>query len=108
VTCTIEVEDTGIGIAPENLDRLFVEFEQLAHHTNGRPVGTGLGLALTRRIVEAQGGQVGVHSVLGRGSLFWALLPVPNESERAVRPSSYFEELRPTTRIINTRKSRDS
>jgi signal transduction histidine kinase len=71
----IEVEDTGIGIKPEDLGRLFVEFQQLDSSSSKRYSGTGLGLALTKRIVEAQGGSVGVDSEVGSGSRFWALLP---------------------------------
>jgi PAS domain S-box-containing protein len=71
----IEVEDTGIGIKPEDIDRLFVEFQQLDASAAKKHQGTGLGLALTKRIVEAQGGQVGVRSELGTGSTFFAVLP---------------------------------
>ena len=71
----IEVEDTGQGIAREDQARLFVAFEQLDHGISKRHAGTGLGLALTRRIVEEQGGAVGVQSELHRGSTFWARLP---------------------------------
>jgi signal transduction histidine kinase/DNA-binding response OmpR family regulator len=71
----IEVEDSGIGIRAEDLSRLFVEFQQLDASTAKAYAGTGLGLALTRRIVEAQGGQVGVRSTPGQGSLFFAVLP---------------------------------
>jgi PAS domain S-box-containing protein len=71
----IEVEDRGIGIREEDLGRLFVEFQQLDAGTAKKYAGTGLGLALTRKIVEAQGGSVGVRSVEGRGSVFWAVLP---------------------------------
>ena len=71
----LEVEDTGIGIQPENLRRLFVEFQQLDASASKQYQGTGLGLALTRRIVEAQGGSVGVHSIPGQGSTFFATLP---------------------------------
>ncbi len=71
----LEVEDTGIGIQPENLGRLFVEFQQLDAGLTKQYQGTGLGLALTRRIVEAQGGKVGVHSTPGQGSTFFATLP---------------------------------
>ncbi len=71
----IEIEDTGIGIQPEDLSRLFVEFQQLDASTSKRYQGTGLGLALTKRIVEAQGGQVGVRSQPGKGSVFHAVLP---------------------------------
>ena len=71
----IEVRDTGIGVRPDDLERLFIEFQQLDSGTAKKYAGTGLGLALTRRIVEAQGGQVGVESDFGKGSLFWAILP---------------------------------
>ncbi|HWF74407.1 MAG TPA: ATP-binding protein [Solirubrobacteraceae bacterium] len=71
----LEVEDSGVGIAPEDIVKLFVEFGQLKAST-GRPVpGTGLGLAVTKRVVEAQGGSVDVRSVVGRGSVFSATLP---------------------------------
>ncbi|MCW5656518.1 MAG: PAS domain-containing protein [Burkholderiaceae bacterium] len=71
----LEVEDTGIGIAPDDLPRLFSEFQQLDGGVGKRHQGTGLGLALTRRLVEAQGGQVGVRSVPGVGSVFHLVLP---------------------------------
>jgi signal transduction histidine kinase len=71
----LEVQDTGIGIAPGDLGRLFVEFQQLEAGAAKRHQGTGLGLALTRRLVEAQGGSVGVRSVLGSGSTFHVCLP---------------------------------
>jgi protein-histidine pros-kinase len=71
----VEVEDTGIGIKQDDLKRLFVEFQQLDASAAKRYPGTGLGLALTKRIVEAQGGTVGVKSVYGRGSTFSAVLP---------------------------------
>ena len=71
----LEVEDTGIGIAAEDLARLFVEFQQLDAGAAKRHSGTGLGLALTKRLVEAQGGAVGVRSTPGQGSMFSAVLP---------------------------------
>jgi len=71
----LEVEDTGIGIRPEDLGRLFVEFQQLDASATKRFQGTGLGLALTRRIVEGQGGKVGVLSTPGTGSTFFAIFP---------------------------------
>jgi PAS domain S-box-containing protein len=71
----LEVEDTGVGIAPADLGRLFIEFQQLEAGTAKRHQGTGLGLALSRRLVEAQGGTVGVKSTLGAGSTFHAILP---------------------------------
>jgi protein-histidine pros-kinase len=84
----LEVEDTGIGIRPEDLDRLYVEFQQLDSSMAKKHPGTGLGLALTKRIVEAQGGRVEARSVLGKGSLFCAVLPrvtrVPPAEKSAV------------------------
>lgn len=70
----IEVEDTGIGISAADLPRLFTEFQQLDSGYNKQHQGTGLGLALTRRLVEAQGGQVGVRSTVGAGSVFYVVL----------------------------------
>lgn len=70
----IEVEDTGPGIRREDLPRLFRLFEQL-HGTDRLQGGTGLGLALVKRVVEAQGGSVGVRSRWRRGSTFHAVLP---------------------------------
>jgi signal transduction histidine kinase len=69
----LEVTDTGGGIAEADQERVFGEFEQLHGTAYG---GTGLGLAVTKRIVEAQGGSVGVHSTPGHGSTFYARLPV--------------------------------
>ncbi len=71
----LSVEDTGIGIKTEDLHKLFIEFQQLDAGTAKKYAGTGLGLALTKRIVEAQGGKVGVKSQLGRGSTFHATFP---------------------------------
>lgn len=71
----LEVEDNGIGIKPEEMKQLFVEFQQLDASTAKKYQGTGLGLALTKRIVEAQDGQVGVVSSPGKGSIFYAIIP---------------------------------
>lgn len=71
----LEVEDCGIGIAADDLPRLFTEFQQIMSGPSGRTLGTGLGLALTKRLVDAQGGRVGVRSIPGHGSMFYAVLP---------------------------------
>ncbi len=70
----LEVRDSGIGIEPADLPRLFVEFQQLDAGLSRQHQGTGLGLALTRRLVEAQGGSVGVESTPGQGSVFHLVL----------------------------------
>lgn len=72
----LEVKDNGIGISKKDIPRLFSEFQQLNATTSKKYQGTGLGLALTLRIVEAQDGQVGVNSTLGKGSAFFAVLPL--------------------------------
>jgi signal transduction histidine kinase len=84
----IEVQDTGIGIKPEDEHRLFIEFQQLDASTAKKFAGSGLGLALTKRLVEAQGGTVGVQSVFGSGSIFFATLPqhVTAETADITRP----------------------
>jgi PAS domain S-box-containing protein len=91
----LDVADTGVGIARENLARLFVEFQQLDASSGKRYQGTGLGLALTKRLAEAQGGRVSVTSVLGKGSTFSVTLPrtvavrstAPDHVEAALPPA---------------------
>jgi signal transduction histidine kinase len=70
------VHDTGIGVKSEDLGRLFNEFEQLESHTSRHYEGTGLGLALTRKIVELHGGNISMESEFGKGSSFTVVLPL--------------------------------
>jgi PAS domain S-box-containing protein len=85
----LEVRDTGAGISPERMARLFTPFERLGAE-RGRTEGTGLGLALSKKLVEAMAGQIGVSSTVGKGSCFWL--------EFKVQPS-------PSGFISNVRKS---
>jgi PAS domain S-box-containing protein len=71
----IDVEDTGVGIAEKDIGKLFVEFQQLDTGLAKNYQGTGLGLALTKQLAEAQGGHLSVRSVVGVGSTFSAVLP---------------------------------
>jgi PAS domain S-box-containing protein len=77
----VRVADTGVGIARNDLPRLFREFEQLPQPGGVRPEGTGLGLALTKRLVELHGGKVEVESELGKGSTFSVYLRLRTPEE---------------------------
>jgi len=79
----VQVRDAGIGIKAGDINRLFTAFEQLDSGTARRFEGTGLGLALTKQIVEFQGGHISVESAPGQGSVFTVVLPVkPIEKEK--------------------------
>jgi signal transduction histidine kinase len=80
----VSVRDWGIGILREDLEKLFVEFQQLDSGSARRFQGTGLGLALTKKLVEVQGGSIAVESERGRGSKFTIRLPLAAEKRLAV------------------------
>ena len=66
----VSVEDSGIGIKKESIDKLFSKFERLGVEKDTTVEGTGLGLAITKRLVEMMGGNIAVQSIYGRGSIF--------------------------------------
>lgn len=72
-----QIEDTGIGIAEENLETIFLPFHQVSDRTKFTVEGTGLGLAITKKLVEMMGGELQVKSKLGEGTVFWVDLDLP-------------------------------
>lgn len=96
VVVRFEVRDTGIGIAPEALDRIFESFTQEDTSTTRRYGGTGLGTSIAKQLVELMGGRIGVESVKGQGSTFWFEIPF----DRQARASDRFVEMLPGVRAL--------
>lgn len=82
-TVRLAVSDTGVGIAPEQLPRVFEAFTQVDMSNTRQVGGVGLGLFIVKMLVEAHGGELGVESEVGQGSTFWFTLPVISDRQRA-------------------------
>jgi CheY-like chemotaxis protein len=93
----LHVTDTGPGITPEMMGRLFSPFDRLGAEATDVE-GTGLGLALSKRLVEAMGGTIGAESQPGTGSMFWVDLPEAGPPEAGPAPAAAAPEARPGSR----------
>ncbi|MDZ8185757.1 MAG: AAA family ATPase [Nostoc sp. ChiSLP02] len=71
-----QIEDTGVGMTPEQLNEIFLPFHQVGEH-NRKVEGTGLGLSISRKLVDMMGGEIQVQSSLGKGSIFWFDIELP-------------------------------
>jgi signal transduction histidine kinase/DNA-binding response OmpR family regulator len=99
VVCRFSVRDTGIGIAPEQLPKLFQSFFQTDSSVTRKYGGTGLGLAISKRLVDLMGGRIGVESEPDKGSLFWFQLPLA-KSDTVVPPTQPVPTLPQGLRVL--------
>jgi len=98
---SIAIKDTGIGMDPKDMDKLFIPFEQLDSSLSKKYQGTGLGLAMVKRLVELHHGCINVESELGTGSCFTAYLPIKNTSFSTEHSLNHFLQHKKRVLVIN-------
>ena len=105
---SFEVSDTGIGMSPEQLDKVFKEFTQAEGNTTAKFGGTGLGLSITKQLVEMMGGSVSVESTVGKGSTFQLRVPkhvkeladTVEETIQASEPAQAWDDAKPGSKKV--------
>lgn len=101
VLLRVEVVDTGIGIPPEQQQRLFTAFEQADSGMTRKYGGTGLGLAISKRLVLMMGGQIGVESTAGQGSTFWFTVRLGKAASDPAAPTPIFSVQSADERLLD-------
>ncbi|KAI9509850.1 hypothetical protein F5148DRAFT_1275037 [Russula earlei] len=107
VSLKFVIEDTGIGLSSSDVDLLFVPFQQADNSSTRRFGGTGLGLSICRQLVKLMGGVIGVHSELGKGSVFWFIhtcesFPLRGAMQTVQRVRARLMEPRPPRVLISS------
>lgn len=74
VKYSLKIQDSGVGISEENIDKLFLNFGKLGEHDHMNSAGTGLGLSICKQLIEQMGGEVKVESKLGEGTTFTIII----------------------------------
>lgn len=103
-----EVQDTGIGISSSEMNKLFVEFSQADVSTTRKYGGTGLGLSICKKLTELMGGNIGVNSEQGKGSVFWFELPLEKAEEQVLTELNITEHQDQEMRILKILVAEDN
>lgn len=97
----ISISDTGLGIAKEDQENIFQPFNRLTHEDSNIE-GTGIGLAITQKLVHAMGGNIGLYSTLNEGSTFWVELPIDKGQEEIAAEGVFFDEQKEFESVLTT------
>ncbi len=101
----ISIHDTGMGLTPAQLSQLFQPFNRLGKET-GTEEGTGIGLVVTKRLIELMGGTIGVESVVGSGCVFWVELGLTSAPQFVVRDSDHAEYTEQQAELLRVQAGR--